>query len=242
MPSKGYASRPAANFKFEIQRTIYIFEIIGIPYLKGLIMTAQVRDIMLIDDTEFSIRLTAGNGLFKPENYGMKPGTTCTASYRGFMSVYAIEGKRLVLQNLRISFIKMVYSKSGVRFVEHEAPLLNGVIPDPTPENFIFKYAYPNVNLPIGFTGGFLVTAQPIQGPFYPDVDTWDFEKVIELIFSEGILIEKRDVSDCMASIREMVMKKNALEPNSYVLPNEAKILIKSTFKLDYFHYYLTDY
>lgn len=51
-------------------------------------MTAQISDTIIYKDKRFCLVGVNGEGLFNPDNYGIKPFVKCTACYKGFYCTY----------------------------------------------------------------------------------------------------------------------------------------------------------
>jgi len=168
-------------------------------------MTAQISDIAIYNDKEYSIIGINGEGLFDPYQYDLEPVGTCSACWRGFMVGYLIRDDRLLVDVLNINF-----KRSDKKFFWNKRPpKLNGVKPgDREDEEFgLFDYNYSNLNLPIEFSGGVLLGNDFIH-ELYVHMgfqDPWKYREVHEFVFDKGKLSEHRDVSEKMKQYREMV-------------------------------------
>lgn len=144
------------------------------------------------------------------------------------MATYSLLNDNLVLKELDINLGE---PKEG-KLAPITGPELNGVRPEQEP-TYKINNIYKNINLPIDFTGGILIARDFIQ-ELYVHMgfhDPWKYEEVHELLFEEGKLIEKRDVSEKLAQIRDKLAKK-PLRPDFRQM--ELQDWIKSTFRLDY--------
>lgn len=195
-------------------------------------MTAQTPDRFRLDDHTYVIvgvhnrkyaRIFGARAdiLFTPEYLDLTPVATASNCWRGYVCQYAIRDNALVLRELNIGLMEPGPEINGVRpTVPHEGSRVN---------------IYQNLDLPIKFTGGILIGDKFIQElyvhmGFHP---AWKFETVIELIFAEGELIERRDVSDGMRVLRTRLLEK-PMQPGGSAGEEEIKAWIESTFSLDY--------
>ncbi len=202
-------------------------------------MTDQIRDTLLLNDEEWHLEECSGNGWFTPENFGVDVvGASSTACYRGYCCTFSVIDNILLLTKLQISLD------------ERNLLPLNGITPVKAKQFFHaeFPYSYQDAQLPILFTGG-LVAGQGwlknLPSTVGPDL-AWRYEKVRELIFDQGKLIEDHDYSTAMERIREEVATTGGeipLENSSgntrtdlYKQYDILKARINSCFKLDYYH------
>ena len=170
--------------------------------------------------------------LFDPERYGIRTFSDCTACWRGYVATYGLRENLLVLEELGINVCDPEWEEELKRLTELKeirrylpphrrgpkpqpkpmrpgpcGPAIHGVLPvrpaDPC-ATFAFSDNYHNIGLPLPFTGdlllgqGFIRKLYEHMG-FHP---AWKFEKVIELIFAEGVLTAVHDRSAEMAEIR----------------------------------------
>lgn len=195
-------------------------------------MTAQMSDGFLLNDTKFSVAGINGKGLFNPEQFGLHPVGTCTACWRGYVCLYSLKDDKLLLDELELSLVDF----NGQEVASTVGPAINGVEPSvPKNEHAIFNNIYKNLNLNINFTGGLLIGREFIRElyvhmGFHP---AWKYREVFELVFEEGILREKRDMSKAMQEFRE-TMAKYPLRPGFEASEEMLKAWIESTFSLDY--------
>lgn len=165
-------------------------------------MTAQFQDIIRYQGEDYNLVGMSEEGLFEPEQYGMQPVSTCTACWRGYIAIYAVDDRKLLLSELLVNlnpFDEKAPNASA-------APLLNNVDPvKMTDEHGLFEYDYRNINLPLPYTGGLLIAIGFIDElyvhmGFHP---AWKYKQVHELIFEDGQLVSEADVSKKMKDVRE---------------------------------------
>ncbi len=53
-------------------------------------MTGQIPDEIILDNQSFSLVGLKGQGLFKPEDFGINPYSSCTACWRGYVIKYRL--------------------------------------------------------------------------------------------------------------------------------------------------------
>jgi hypothetical protein len=184
-------------------------------------MTAQINDSFLFQDQKFSLVGIDGGELFHPALYGMQPLPRITSCWRGYVCTYKALHNKLLLDMLQI--------KLG-----QEGPLINQLRPVFSTAS-TFDNIYHDLNLHIDFSGGMLVASGFIQKlyvhmGFHP---AWKYETVHELVFSQGTLLESKDVSRQMAELRDR-MTRQPLQPGTDASGQELEEWIASTFKRSY--------
>ena len=199
-------------------------------------MTAQVTDSILIDGRLYDICGIHGDPPFVPESLGIVPVPPHTACWRGYINVYRIYRRRLVLEQLH-TWLSTSTAEPEARSASLRGPAINGVDPRVTPitddlaENF-----YDEMHLELPFTGGILAGRGFLRDLYvhmgFPPA--WKFESVYEAIFEKGKLTELRDVSPQMNEIRTRMLEK-PLKPD-FVTGGDEQLTswIASTFRLDY--------
>jgi hypothetical protein len=184
-------------------------------------MTAQISDSFLYQDQKFSLVGVNGESLFCPEDYGMQPLPRITSCWRGYVCMYKTLYNKLFLDTLQTN-------------MGQEGPLINRVKPGfPTKDTFDNIYRDPGLHIP--FTGGMLVANGFIQTlyvhmGFHP---AWKHEIVFELVFSQGDLLETRNVSRPMAELRQEMIRQ-PLQPGRDDSRKKLEDRIASTFKRSY--------
>lgn len=164
-------------------------------------MTAQFSDNFIYKGKEFSIAGINGDVLFNPYEHGLSPKGTCTACWRGFVSTYAVKNDQLYLDRLDINMDK----PKKKFFIFDAIPKINGIKPSGGESLYgLFDYHFEAVELPVKFTGGFLIGEGFIQDlyvhmGFHP---AWKYEEVHELIFENGKLVSATDISAKMKEYR----------------------------------------
>jgi len=184
-------------------------------------MTAQIPDILLLQDQELSIVGVNGMGLFDPTDYDMQPFSRITSCWRGYVCTYKTLYNKLFLGALQVN-------------LKREGPAIHDVIPVFSQES-TFDNIYSHLNLPVDFSGGILAASDFVQGlyvhmGFHP---AWKYRSVFELIVSHGSVIETRDVSERMQAIRNETVKA-PLEPGINAAKEQIEEWVAATFKLDY--------
>lgn len=204
-------------------------------------MTAQISDKYKYQKKEYTIVALSSAIHFDPKNWGLEPHTSSTACYRGYWCEYAVEDEELLLKNLYLFNIDDKYpSFNGVEvsppeFKEYEGYMGNGkkrkkVI---RPAHFGHR-VYKNVNLSIPYTGKILL-GDGFMREYYIHMgfqQAWAYEKLIELVFEEGVLLECNDLSHIAKAQREAMKERgdNLRYPES---DNVAKF-VEDSFSLDY--------
>lgn len=155
-------------------------------------MTAQISDSVRYRGKKYSIAGRNGGDLFDPADHGLKPVGRCTACWRGFVSAYAVDDGRLLLDTLSI-------------YLNEPAPPLFGVPPRPDQGKFRrFDAIYEGLAHRVPYTGGLLLAARFIEElyvhmGFHP---AWKYREVHELVFRDGALVQESDRSTQMAEFR----------------------------------------
>ena len=180
-------------------------------------MTAQMPDVFRYNDTDYAIAAVAGDGLFNPTDHGLVVVMMHTACWRGFICTYGIDDERLVLRHLQGRL------GDGVT-----APKLDGKKAD-VDSNQIFTYD--KIKLPINYTGGLLIgegmiAKHYVHMGFHP---AWKFERVHELVFGSGRLIDQRDLSGAMKQLRDDIASGKRKDPDT-----TGAEWVSRTFSLDY--------
>ena len=158
----------------------------------------------------------------------MYPIGMCSANWKGYLVIYDLQDDKLVLNQLRITLGE--FNKRD--FTPKLGPELNGVQPEYDPRQEL-NNSYEDLNLRLNFTGGILLVKDFIQElyvhmGFHP---AWKFKTVYELVFQDGKLIEKRDMTEKMVEIRDKLADK-PLKPDFG--KTDLQEWIQSTFRLDY--------
>lgn len=184
-------------------------------------MTAQISDSFLFQEQRFSLVGVNGGNLFHPAAFGMQPLPRVTSCWRGYVCTYKTRDNKLFLDTLQIN-------------LGQEGPSINNLRPVFSSAG-TFDNIYQNLDLHIDFTGGMLVANGFIQAlyvhmGFHP---AWKYETVHELVFTQGHLIETKDVSRQMAELRDR-MSRQPLQHGTDASGQELEDWIASTFKRSY--------
>jgi hypothetical protein len=160
-------------------------------------MPAQFHDGFDINDECYSISAVEHpEDLFDCARYNLMPKMKDKGCKRGYTVVFRLSDDQQLIMD------RLYTNNRG-----NPAPSINGVIPTPlkNPAGDLF---YRNINLPITYTGGIVVTTEIISSVvanagFQPPIN---FKTVLELIFEEGICIKQDDLS-LLAKIRRLEKK-----------------------------------
>lgn len=187
-------------------------------------MTAQINDTFRYCDTDYSVAGISEGELFDPAILDLKPSLNCSLCWRGYRAVYSVLNRHLVLATLDVNLLKE--EDEGYR--RQVGPPINGVVPNGSEEGLaLFNNHYENVNYHLEYTGGLLLTHGFIEDlydhtGFRP---AWKYQKVIESLFENGVLVDEFDHSERMAEIREMIVEPRAGEEDRQ-MPTEDKIRV----------------
>lgn len=163
-------------------------------------MTAQINDTFRYREREYALAGISEGVLFDPSLLGLEPVATCTACWRGYQAVFALSGSRLVLDALHVNLVR-----PGMDVKSEEGPMIHGVKPrSPRARDDWFNSHYEGLDYALDYTGGLLLADGFIQRlyvhmGFHP---AWKYERVVELIFDAGILVQEHDRSAQMAEVR----------------------------------------
>lgn len=170
-------------------------------------MTAQLPDLFALDGEIHHLAGARGHGLFGPEDHGFAPSCTTTCCWRGYVATYTVLEGRLVLDRLRINN----GSWQGGEYRCSPPPAFGGRAPIPQePGSVEFDLQYAGIALPVAFTGGILIARDfiadlQVHMGFQP---AWKYRQVNELIFDDGALVSRMDVSDKVGADRERILQE----------------------------------
>ena len=158
-------------------------------------MTAQYNDLCFHRGTEFSVAGISGSGLFDPGSVGVKPVGFSSACWRGYIAHYTVNDAKLFLTSLHIGL------------PQGQPPRLFGVSPASTKW---LGWLYDGFQLPIAFTGGLLLASGFLKElyvhmGFHPP---WKYERVSEVLFDAGRMVEEHDRSIQMAAVRTKLSRE----------------------------------
>lgn len=158
-------------------------------------MTTQFPDRVLYRDQSWILAWTSGTGLFSPRQHGIEPAATCSACWCGYVCVYRVADRRLLLDRLALN-------------LEGPPPVLFGVQPEPDRSTVpLFSAMYNDLQHRVPFSGGLLLGRDRPEWPrslarMHP---AWKYREVVELVFTSGELAEARDCSGPLTAIRREV-------------------------------------
>jgi len=166
-------------------------------------VTAQINDLCRYQDEELSIAGISEGILFDPSRFGLDPVGTCTACWRGYQAIFAVQSSRLVLDTLHVNL------PGRENPVEQVGPEINGVSPTGhRGDGDWFNNHYEGLGYAWDYTGGLLLATGFIPG-LYVHMgfqDPWKYETVFELLFEKGALKTEHDRSERMAEIRQKML------------------------------------
>jgi len=183
-------------------------------------MTGQVPDTLIYNNNSYSIVGLKGEGTPSPFDFDLKPVSPNTANWRGFVMTYIIIEEHLNLHEMNVS----------VEETNNIPPVINGVKPKLEKKGLI-NLTYKNLKLMTQFSGNILI-AKDFISSMYVHMgfqSPISFEKVIELEFKEGNLLNVKDLSNKMKNWREKDISDGKLKPTQNV-----QAWIARTFSLDY--------
>ena len=143
-------------------------------------MTTRFPDRVLYRDHSWILAWTSGTGLFSPRQHGIEPAATCSACWCGYVCVYRVADRRLLLDRLALN-------------LEGPPPVLFGVRPEPDRSTVpLFSAMYNDLQHPVPFSGGLLLGRDRPEWPrslagMHP---AWKYREVVELVFANGELAE----------------------------------------------------
>jgi hypothetical protein len=160
-------------------------------------MTAQVPDVIRVDNTTFHLCGVRGEGLFDPAHYGIEPAAPHSACWRGFVCGYAILDGRLVLDDLELWSEPARWRRNRRALDRLFGECL--ALDDEQPRFDAHGLAFPML-----FTGGLLLGEDFIEElyvhmGFHP---AYKYRNVLELTFESGRLLSQSDRSPEMQEIR----------------------------------------
>lgn len=163
-------------------------------------MTQQLCDEVLFEGVGCDLIAWAGGDLFDPRAHGLDPVSNCTALNRGWLAHYRVDA-RLWLDGLMLDHAVSAPSAKKLRF--GPGPAINGVPPHHDPE-WGFSSQYSQLALPLDFGGGLLIGAgDACERPGRGAPPGWHYLRLLELVFTDGHLIEAVDHSAIAAALRE---------------------------------------
>lgn len=183
-------------------------------------MTVQILDELIYDRRTFSIVGLNGKGLYTPNDFGLKPVALSSANWRGYVMIYKIYYKKLVLDNMQVCIEEPM----------EDIPKINNIIPEIKNVGAILLY-YQKLKLKTNYTGNILIAKGYIDGlhDSMGPPNPISFKVLIELNIKNGDLLSAEDLSDKIAEYREKIDANRTQKPPSDLLYN-----ISNTYSLDY--------
>lgn len=182
-------------------------------------MTAQIDDIFKHNGTDYSVAGISEGELFEVSQLDLRPVGICTACWRGYQAIFAVSDSRLVLDTLHANLLA-----DGEKMERQEGPMINGVTPTGQQEKHDwFNNHYVGLGYHLEYTGGLLLADGFIDNLYvHMGFHTaWKYTRVVELIFSKGILQNEFDRSDRMAEVRQKMLDSHSDYDSSRMLSND---------------------
>ncbi len=189
-------------------------------------MTAQIGDSFKLDKKEYTIVAISEKLKFDPVKYDIIPQMASTACWRGFWCVYNITDEGIFLEDLYINSKDDYY------------PEIEGVKPLSEKEvdgefEYMGHHLYKGLNIKMDYTGKILV-GDKFMREYYIHMGfqrAWAYEKLLELVFVEGNLIEKNDQSQVAADLREKISNDSEFHEKMRM---DISKFVEDSFSIDY--------
>lgn len=139
-------------------------------------MSVQEKDPFLWDGKEYIF--TAAEdvySLFDPEKFGLKPESTFTGCWKGFVVYFEVKAKQLYLKHL------------SVHCEDEHYPAINGV--EAGEADGLKFHFYKDINLPLSYSGKIII-GDELQDRYEMRCFTGphSYERTYDLIFEQGVL------------------------------------------------------
>ena len=164
-------------------------------------MTAQVNDKFRFNEKDFDlVAIENEESFFDISKLGLTPTFESTDCWRGYIAIFAVDDDNNLI-------LKYLYTNNDGK----EPPIINGVEAIVVDDWYRRKYGsagklvYENINLPISYTGAFLIGDGFIyehyvhMGFQHP----YKYEYIEEFIFENGKCIETKNLSEEAKERRE---------------------------------------
>lgn len=184
-------------------------------------MTAQIGDIYKFKGDTYNIVALESEVQFNPKDYGLIPEARCSACWNGYWCEYQITGNKLILENLYINTKDQYY------------PEINGV--KALVKTKALHPVYEKICIPISHTGR-IVAGLGFLKEYYIHMGyqrAWTYEKLVEFIFENGILLEIIDHSELAAKLREDI-KGNPEKQGKNLSRDQISQFVNESFSLDF--------
>jgi hypothetical protein len=158
-------------------------------------MTAQIPDLILLQDKKFSIVGVNENDLFDPAHFDLHPFQSITGCWRGYICMY------------KTLYNKMLFHKLEVN-LHQQGPEINGV--GPIFSKATFNNTYNDLHMSVDFTGEIfaadgLIRKLCVHMGVHP---AWKYETVYELVILNRYVLDTKDVSEQLAQLREQTTRQ----------------------------------
>lgn len=187
-------------------------------------MTAQIPDEYIYDEKEYSIVAMSEPINFNPKEYGLNPIMLSTDCRRGYQCTYLIKDDNIFLNKLYVSTMG-----ENVDF-----PSINGIKPnvfEAKKDSGFYHLNYDNINKEIEYTGKILLGSE-FDFNYYIHMGyqrAWAYNKLIELTFEQGVLLDISDQSEMAEKLRQQITDN----PQAFKEKNIMKF-VEDSFSLDF--------
>ncbi len=163
-------------------------------------MTAQIQDSLDYLGEDDDLAAFSDGEPFSPIAAGYAPVATNTACWRGYVCRYEIQTGVLCLRELWVNHEPPGFPASQ----RQQPPDLNGVKATRSGNSLAGDWHFGDVGMQLAYTGGLIIGRGFIEHlyvhmGFHP---AWKYDRVHELLFEQGRLIQARDLSAAMAQVR----------------------------------------
>jgi len=145
-------------------------------------MTTQGHDRCDFGGATHALCASAGEGRLRASSFGIQARAPHTANHRGYHMRYAVDESALRLREFQVT----------TNLCPEEAPRIEGRVP----EREHFGLIYRDLDQPVTFTGGMLLGSGLRPGdPISIMPLPWNYDRVLELLFEQGRLVDAFDRS-----------------------------------------------
>jgi len=166
-------------------------------------MTAQVPDRIRIDGVTHDLVGDHGAGLWRAADAGVPVLMASTNVGRGYLCTYALDGDRLVLDQLDARIGS--WDDALDRFVPVPFPVLHGRAAQAPPagERDMFNASYRELAAPVPFTGELLAGDGRLpEADDAIDALPWGYRRVTRLRCRDGVVTSRDDLTAAVADVR----------------------------------------
>ena len=171
-------------------------------------MTAQASDLLILDGVAFAIVGVNGGPLFDPSSEGIEPAMINTACWRGYICTYTTTDGHLLLSELELGYESTVNGEA----LTDESVVLGVKVGRSNFAPFVLR----GLSLPVPFSGGLLLGAGFIEA-LYVHMGfqaAWKYEKVVELLLTDGEVTDSVDRSAAVAELRSKIQAGTMSDPD----------------------------